>query len=47
MVGNEATDTTKSKFVKGTFADYLQQVRRTPGIFPKAASPQTAKLGKV
>ena len=23
-----------------------QQVRRTPGIFPKAMSPWTAKLGK-
>ena len=32
---------------EGTFDDYLQQVRRTPGIFPKAVSPQTAKLGKV
>ena len=25
---------------------YLQQVRRTPEIFPKAVSPQIATLGK-
>ena len=25
---------------------YLQQVRRTPGIFPKAAFSQTAKVGR-
>ena len=25
---------------------YLQQVRRKPGMLPKAMSPQTVKLGK-
>ena len=45
LVGIEPIDTAKPKI--GRRKDYyLQQIRRTPGIFSKAVSPLTAKLGK-
>ena len=42
-MGVEPKDATKSG--EGRIY-YLQYVRRTPGIFPEAVSPGTAKLGK-
>ena len=45
LVGIKPKDTTKPKSRKRK--DLLfAKVRGTPGIFPKAVSPQTAKLGK-
>ena len=46
LVDVEPIDTTKSKIRRRMYY-YLQQGRRTLGIFPKAVSPQTAQLGKV
>ena len=45
MVGIKPIDTSKPKIGRRMHVFYLQQVRRTPEIFPKAVSPQTAKLG--
>ena len=46
LVGVQPVDTAKPKVGRRKGYCHMQQVRKNTGIFPKAVSPQTAKLGR-